>query len=141
MTQLKTVVNDASVKSFLDSVADTDRKADCEEVLGMMQKATGEPPRMWGKSIVGFGSYHYKYASGREGDWMLCGFSPRKRNLTIYIMPGFSNYARLMKKLGKHTTGKSCLYVTRLDEIDRDVLRELINKSVADMKSMYPSGA
>lgn len=141
MTPLKTVVNDASVKSFLGSVTDTDKKADCEEVLGMMQEATGEPPRMWGKSIVGFGSYHYKFASGREGDWMLCGFSPRKRNLTIYIMPGFSKYDKFMKKLGKHSTGKSCLYVNRLDDVDRKVLRELIIRSVADMRSMYPSSA
>jgi hypothetical protein len=91
---------------------------------------------MWGTSIVGFGSYHYKGASGREGDWMLTGFSPRKQNLTLYIMPGFEDYDSLMKNLGKHTTGKSCLYIKKLEDVDTKVLKELVTKSVKKMKQM-----
>jgi hypothetical protein len=92
---------------------------------------------MWGTSIVGFGQYRYRYESGREGDWMLCGFSPRKSNLSLYIMPGFNNYAKLLKKLGNHSTGKSCLYIKTLDDVDLDVLRELIEESVRDMRSKH----
>ena len=109
MAELKTKVNDASVDEFLQSVKDEQVREDCYQILDIMQKATKAEPKMWGKSIVGFGSYHYKYASGREGDWMLTGFSPRKQNLTLYIMPGFQEYDELMKNLGKHTTGVSCL--------------------------------
>jgi len=138
MAELKTARNDASVNAFLDQVADPGKRSDCDEIVKVMRSATGEPPRMWGSSIVGFGSYHYKYASGREGDWMLCGFSPRKQSLSIYIMSGFAKFDKLMKKLGKHSTGKSCLYVKSLDDIDRKVLRELVQKSVDDMRARYP---
>ena len=103
----------------------------------MMRAATGSRARMWGTSIVGYGSYHYQYASGREGDWMLVGFSPRKQNLVVYIMPGFDRFARLLEKLGKYKTGKSCLYIKRLADIDEAVLERLISDSVADMRSRY----
>lgn len=137
MSGLKTGLNDASVAEFIAGVDDPVRRHDCEELISMMRDATGAEPKLWGSSIVGFGSYHYRYDSGREGDWMLCGFSPRKHSLTIYIMPGFSAYADLMKKLGKHKTGKSCLYINRLRQIDREVLCQLIDHSVQQMKAMY----
>ena len=98
-----------------------------------MQETTNAKPKMWGDSIVGFGSYHYKYASGREGDWFLTGFSPRKQNLTIYIMPGFEKYETLLNKLGRHSTGKSCLYIKKIENVDLDVLKELIEQSVQQM--------
>jgi hypothetical protein len=104
-----------------------------------MKDVTGEEPKMWGQGIVGFGTYHYVYASGREGDWPLAGFSPRKRNLTLYIMAGFKRYDDLMSKLGKYKTGKSCLYINKLDDIDLDVLRELVHHSIEYMKQKYPN--
>jgi hypothetical protein len=104
----------------------------------MMREATGNRAAMWGDSIVGFGKYAYTYASGRSGEWPITGFSPRKRELTLYIMPGFSKYERLMKKLGKHRTGKSCLYIKRLSDVDEGVLEELIRESVKRMREMYP---
>ena len=137
MAQPKTRLTDADVDAFLGKVEDPKKLQDCRELVEIMSSATGQPPRMWGTSIVGFGSYHYKYASGREGDWMLTGFSPRKQNLTLYIMPGFSGYESLMDKLGKHKTGKSCLYVKRLDDVDRDVLRQLVKRSIEDMRERY----
>jgi len=134
MAELKTKVNKASVDKFLKTVKDESVREDCYKILEIMQKATKAEPKMWGTSIVGFGSYHYKYASGREGDWMLTGFSPRKQNLTLYIMPGFDEYDSLMKKLGKHTTGKSCLYIKKLHDVDMKVLKVLVVKSVKKMK-------
>ena len=107
-----------------------DRQKDCYKILEMMKKATKQEPKMWGTSIIGFGDYHYKYASGREGDFFITGFSPRKQNLTLYINSGFDEYGSLMERLGKHTTGKSCLYIKKLDAIDTKVLRELVTKSV-----------
>jgi hypothetical protein len=133
-TELKTKLNDASVTDFLNSVDDEQKRKDSFEIMKMMNQVTKAEPKMWGTSIVGFGSYHYKGASGREGDWMLIGFSPRKQNLTLYIMPGFERYPELMKKLGKHTTGKSCLYIKRLSDVDTDVLKELMAESVKVMK-------
>ena len=138
MAELKTKVNDASVDKFLQGVKDEQVREDCYRILDIMQKGTKAEPKMWGKSIVGFGSYHYKYASGREGDWMLTGFSPRKRNLTLYIMPGFDEYDGLLKKLGKHTTGVSCLYIKKLEDVDTKVLQELVTKSVKKMKKENP---
>lgn len=138
MAELKTKVNDASVEVFLKSVKDEGTRADCYKLIEIMSKVTKAPPKMWGTSIVGFGSYRYKYASGREGDWMLVGFSPRKQNLTLYIMSGFDEYDSLLKKLGKHSTGKSCLYVKRLADVDMKVLRELVTRSV---KHMQKAGA
>ena len=114
------------------------RREDARTVLAMMQRATGEPPRMWGANIVGFGHYRYRYASGREGEWFRIGFSPRKSALTLYIMPGFDAYDGLLARLGKHRTGKSCLYVTRLANVDEAVLDELIVASVGHMAEKYP---
>src|SRR5690349_2026166 len=108
MTELKTKVNDASVTKFLNDVEDQAVRKDCLEILRMMKQVTKEEPKMWGSSIVGFGSYHYRGASGREGDWMLTGFSPRKQNITLYLMAGLEKQGGLLKKLGKHTTGKGC---------------------------------
>jgi hypothetical protein len=132
--ELKTKVNDASVTKFLDSVADEQKRKDCFEVLKLMQQVTKEEPKMWGSSIVGFGSYHYKGKSGREGDWMLIGFSPRKQNLTLYLTGGFEAHAALLKKLGKFTTSVGCLYIKTLDDVDRKVLKELLQASVKRMK-------
>ncbi|HEY5732069.1 MAG TPA: DUF1801 domain-containing protein [Anaerolineales bacterium] len=134
MAELKTKVNKARVDKFLKSVKDQKKRGDSFKVLEIMKKATKEEPKMWGTSIIGFGSYHYRYASGREGEWMLTGFSPRKQNLTLYIMSGFDEYDSLLKKLGKHSTGKSCLYIKKLDDVDTKVLKELVAKSVKHMK-------
>ena len=130
MSDMKTRPEDASVDAFLESVADEKRREDARTVVAMMREVTGEEPRMWGPSMIGFGSYHYRYESGREGDWFLTGVSPRKGALTVYIMAGFDRYDELMARLGKHTTGRSCLYIKRLEDVDRDVLRELIDRSV-----------
>lgn len=137
MAELKTKPTDRDVENFLSSIEDDQRKNDCYAVLNIMQEVTGQEAKMWGKSMVGFGSYHYKYDSGREGDWFLTGFSPRKQALTLYIMAGFSQYDTLMEKLGKYKTGKSCLYVKRLDDIDESVLRELIRQSVKHVAEKY----
>ena len=133
--ELKTKVNEASVEGFLNSVADEQTRKDCFEILKMMKQVTKEEPKMWGASIVGFGSYHYQGASGREGDWMLIGFSPRKQNLTLYLMHGFDVHADLLKKLGKHKTSMGCLYIKNLDDVDKKVLKELVTESVKRMKS------
>ncbi len=129
MAEAKTKVNDASVEDFLQSVDNDQRREDAFKVDAIMQEVMGEKGKMWGKSIVGYGTYTYTYASGRTGDWMLSGFSPRKNATTIYIMAGFEEYDGLMEKLGKFKTGKSCLYVKKMDDIDTDVLKELIKKS------------
>lgn len=134
MSELKTKQTDASVDDFLSAFPEETRK-DCYEILKMMKQATKAEPKMWGMSIVGFGSYHYKYASGREGDWMLTAFSPRKQNLTIYLMSGFERFGDLLKKLGKHSLGKGCLYIKRLSDVDKKVLKELIVESVKVMKA------
>src|SRR5688572_13360964 len=133
-TDVKTKVNDASVTDFLNSVTDEQKRKDSLAILKIMKQMTKEEPKMWGASIVGFGSYHYKGASGREGDWMQIGFSPRKQNLTLYIIPGFERYQGLMKKLGKYSTGKSCLYIKKLSDVDMDVLKELMTESLKVMK-------
>lgn len=134
--ELKTKLNDASVEDFLNTVSDEQTRADCFEIANIMKQVTKAEPKMWGSSIVGFGSYHYKGASGREGDWMLVGFSPRKQNLTLYIMAGFERYDELMKKLGKFSTGKSCLYIKKLADVDKKVLKELVSESVQFMKKV-----
>jgi hypothetical protein len=141
MSENKTKPTDESVRAHLDAVADDERRADCYRVLEIMQAATGEEPRMWGRGMVGFGSYHYRYESGREGDWFVTGFAPRKNDLTLYIMAGFDRYDELMARLGKHSTGKSCLYLKRLSDVDVDVLTELVSRSVAHMRSTYGDGA
>ena len=132
--ELKTKVNEASVEKFLSAVTDEQARTDCYEILKMMKQVTKEEPKMWGSSIIGFGSYHYKGASGREGDWMLTGFSPRKQNLTLYLMHGFDVHADLLKKLGKYKTSMGCLYIKKLDDVDRKVLKELVTASVKRMK-------
>ncbi len=137
-TELKTKVNDASVTKFLNSVTDEQKRADCFEILKIMKQITKEEPRMWGASIVGFGSYHYKGKSGREGDWMLTGFSPRKQNLTLYLMGGLDAHAALLKKLGKFTTSVGCLYIKTLDDVDKKVLKDLVQASVKRMKQAGP---
>jgi Domain of unknown function (DU1801) len=141
VAELKTKRSNASVRAFLDTVGDRQQRADCETVSKLMRDVTGSPAKMWGKSIVGFGSYDYRYESGREGSWMLCGFSPRKQNLTIYIMSGFCAFPELMNKLGKYKTGKSCLYIKSLADIDQKVLKALIRDSVRLLREKYPSAA
>lgn len=135
MAELKTKPNDQKVTDFLNRVEDEQKRKDCYVIKTLMEELTGEPAKMWGDSIVGFGSYHYKYASGREGDWMLTAFSPRKQNLTLYIMSGFSKYDDLLNNLGKHKTGKSCLYIKRLSDIDMEVLKELIGLSIKHVRA------
>lgn len=135
MAELKTKKNDASVEAFLKSIENQKRMEDSFMVLDMMKKITKSEPNMWGPSIIGFGSYHYKYASGREGDWFLTGFSPRKQSLTLYIMSGFKKYDDMLKRLGKYKIGKSCLYINKLEDIDIIVLKELIHASVIYLKS------
>ena len=136
MAELKTKLNDASVEDFLNTIENDEKREDCFEILKIMKQAAKAEPKMWGTSIVGFGSYHYKGASGREGDWMLTGFSPRKQNITLYIMGGFDQQTDLMKKLGKHSTGKSCLYIKKLKDIDIKVLKELVTESIQMMKKL-----
>lgn len=136
MAELKTKPTKASVERFLNQVADETRREDCFEVAKMMEEITGEKPKMWGPSIVGFGSYHYKYASGQEGDWPIAAFSPRKQDLTLYLLPGFQEHADLMQQLGKHRTGKSCLYIKRLSDVHVPTLKKLIRESVKRMKQI-----
>jgi hypothetical protein len=126
MAELKTTRGEGSVAEFLSAVADPRRRADAEAACALMTEATGAEPAMWGTSIVGFGAYHYRYASGREGDWPAVGLSPRKQALTIYLSAGFDAYEELLGRLGPHSTGKSCLYVKRLADVDQGVLRELV---------------
>ncbi len=138
MSELKTKRNDGDVRGYLESVANKRRREDALVMLELMREITGEPPEMWGSSIVGFGSYHYRYASGREGDWPIVGFAPRKQSLTLYIMPGFDRYEDLMAKLGKYKTGKSCLYINKLDDVNLETLKALIAESVEYMRRAYP---
>lgn len=137
MAKLKTQQNEGSIPEFLNGIENEERKKDCYKLLELLEKWTGESPKMWGNSMVGFGSYHYKYESGREGDWFLTGFSPRKQNLTMYITAGFDQYGEIMQELGKYKTGSSCLYVKKLSDIDLKKLQILVEKSVVDMKKRY----
>jgi len=132
--EMKTTLNKASVSKFLAKVKDPQKRADSQEIVRMMQEITGEKPAMWGSSIVGFGSYHYKYASGREGDMPIAGFSPRKQNLTLYLMSGFKRYDELLAKLGKFKRSKACLYIKRLDDVHLPTLKALIRESVKVMR-------
>jgi nucleoid DNA-binding protein len=142
MSEPKTKKTRKSVQKFLAGVEDARRREAAQKILALMEEVTGETPAMWGDSIVGFGSYRQRYESGREGEWPLTGFSPRKANLTLYIMSGFSRYEELLGQLGKHKTGKSCLYLSRLEDIDLKVLRQLIAESVAHVKRReHASGA
>lgn len=136
MAELKTKKTKESAAAFINAIADPQRRKDCKTIAALMKSVTKSPATMWGTSIVGFGTYHYKYASGQEGDWPLVGFSPRKQNLTIYIMSGFDT--PLLKKLGKCKTSKSCLYINRLSDIDLEVLRQMIKDSIVATKKRYP---
>ena len=134
MAEAKTRANDGDVGSFLAGIGDDERRRDCELVAEMMAAATGHPATMWGGSIVGYGAAHYRYASGREGDWFETGFASRKNSLTLYITPGFGSYQDLLERLGTHSTGVSCLYIKRLADVDLDVLQRLIERSVAHIR-------
>ena len=131
MAELKTKATHASVTKFLGSIKDEQRRKDCETIVELMRDATAAEPKMWGTSIVGFGDYHYVYKSGREGDWFVAGFSPRKQNLTLYVMTGFTQHEDLLKKLGKHKTGMGCLYINTLLDVHLPTLRKLIKQAVA----------
>lgn len=137
MAELKTKATNASVGDFLKSVADTGRRADCKAIGKLMHAATGKRAKMWGSNIVGYGSYDYEYASGRSGTFMECGYSPRAQSLSIYIIPGFSQFKPLLAKLGKHKTGRSCLYIKRLADVDMGVLETLIRQSVLAVRKKH----
>lgn len=137
MADLKTKPTPANVAEYLAARTEGQRLADCQTLIGMMREATGEEPKLWGPGLIGFGQYHYKYATGREGDWPLVGFAPRKTDLTVYIMAGFESFAPLMARLGKYKTGKSCLYLKRLADVDLDALRELIHASIQATRARY----
>src|ERR1700681_1571998 len=139
MAENKTKPTKVSVTAFIDALTDQTKRADAKALVKLMQSATGEKPKMWGPSIIGFGSYHYKYDSGREGDMPLAGFSPRKAATVLYIMTGFSDSEALLGKLGKHTAGKACLYIKKLADVDDKVLKALVVKSVAAMRARHPS--
>ncbi|MFC1797167.1 DUF1801 domain-containing protein [Pseudomonadota bacterium] len=137
MAKNKTNPNSSPVEEFINAVDNEQKRKDSWDMIALMKKITGSEPKMWGSSLVGFGSYHYKYESGREGDFFLTGFSPRKTAFTVYIMPGFSEYTDLMEQLGPYKTGKSCLYIKNLDVVDRAILEQIIGKSVEDMRDRY----
>jgi hypothetical protein len=139
MAELKTKQTGESVDEFLNGIADPQRRQECVAVLELMKQATGCEPAMWGAGMIGFDRYHYRYDSGREGDWFVTGLSPRKAALTVYVMAGFDRYDSIMARLGKYKTGKSCLYIKRLDDIDLDALRELIDESVRHVKRSHSS--
>lgn len=136
MAELKTKPTEQKVNDFIAAVEHEGKRSDANVLVKLMKEITKSEPQMWGASIIGFGSYHYKSASGREGDWFLTGCSPRKQSLSIYIMAGFDNYPELMSKLGKHKTGKGCLYVNKLEDIDLEVLKKLITASVAHLRKL-----
>lgn len=137
MATNKNVETDASVTDFIQSVENEQRRKDSWEMLEIMERITGQKPKLWGSSLVGFGNYHYRYESGREGDFFLTGFSPRKTAFTVYVMPGFERYADQLERLGPYKTGRSCLYLKKLDAVDRSVLEEIIEDSVDFMKEKY----
>jgi len=134
MTEMKTRPTQQSAESFVAAIADAGRRGQCEVLLDVMRSATKCEPVMWGSGIIGFGSHHYRYASGREGDWFLVGFAPRKTNLTVYVMDGFERHQELLDVLGRHRTGKSCLYIRNLADIDINVLRAIVASSVRNMQ-------
>lgn len=139
MAELKTRPTKASVTAFINDIEDPQKRADAKRVAAMMRRATGLRAKMWGSSIVGYGRYTYTNTVGKDLEWMLTGFSPRKHALTVYVMPGFSNFESLMNRLGKYKTGKSCLYIKRLSDVDEKVLEQLIKRSVKHMQKNYPS--
>ncbi|MDH3810211.1 MAG: DUF1801 domain-containing protein, partial [Gammaproteobacteria bacterium] len=137
MAENKTRATTASVTEFINAIEDRQKRADARKVAAIMRRVTGKRAKMWGPSIVGYGTYHYKYESGREGDFMIAGFSPRRQALTVYILAGFGRFDTLMGKLGKYKTGKSCLYIKRLSDVDEKVLEKLIDGSVKYMRNNY----
>lgn len=137
MAENKTKPTKLNVTAFINGIDDRQKRRDARKLAAMMREATGARARMWGPSIVGFGQYHYKYASGREGDFMITGFSPRKQAMTLYVIPGFTHFGTLMDKLGKYKTGKSCLYIKSLSDVDEEVLKRLIERSVQYMRKNY----
>ena len=139
MAEPKTKQTEASVAGYLDTIEDPRRRADCAAISALMQKVTKCEPKMWGPSIVGFGSYHYRYATGHEGDACLAGFAFRKPEIVVYIAQGFESREKLLRELGKHRTGKVCVYIKRLSDIDVGVLEKLVKASVAEMRKRYPS--
>ena len=139
MAEQKMKPNDQSVTAFLDKISDEARRAECYAVLGMMKRVTRTEPKLWGSGLVGFGSYHYKYESGHEGDCFVTGFASRKTALTLYLTAGVDRYPKLLAKLGKHKAGKGCLYIKKLDDINLAVLEDLVSKSVEWTKATYPS--
>ena len=139
MAELKTKPNDANVLGFLETIEDEGKRDDCYEIMNMMEEVSGEQPKMWGKSIIGYGTYHYKYASGREGDWMRIAFSPRKQNLTLYLMAGVERHPELLEKVGKYKNGKSCFYIKKLDDVDRGILKQLMVASLEELEKIYGS--
>jgi len=139
MADNKTKATKLSVAVFIDALTDQTRRADAKALVKLMQSVVGEKPKMWGTSIIGFGSYHYTYGSGREGDMPLVGFSPRQSATVLYNMTASSDSAALLAKLGKHTTGKACLYIKKLADVDPRVLEALLVKSIAAMRARYPS--
>jgi hypothetical protein len=135
MAAIKTQKNDASVTAFLDTATQGQKRKDCDMILKMMQQASSQEPKMWGSSIIGFGSWHYKSEKSRqEGDWFITGFSPRKQNITLYILPSVNSYKDILAKLGKYKTSVSCLYINKLADVDVKVLKELINTAYKNMK-------
>jgi hypothetical protein len=134
----KTTVTDVAVDEYLSQVEPERRRVDAQRLDQIFREASGFAPRMWGPSIVGYGRYHYRYESGREGDFLATGFAPRKANLVIYIMPGYTDFSAILARLGKHKIGKSCLYINKLDDIDLDVLKELIAAGIEDLGRHWP---
>lgn len=139
MAELKTKQTEASVEEYLDTIEDPRRRADCAAISALMKRVTKFEPKMWGPSIVGFGSYHYRYVTGHEGDACLAGFSFRRPEIVVYIADGFESREELLQQIGKHRTGKVCLYIKRLSDIDVGVLEKLVKASVAEVRKRYPS--
>lgn len=137
MAKNKTTETEGSVSDFINGVADENKRADCFKIIDLIEQQTGLPAKMWGPAIVGFGSYHYKYESGREGDAPLVGFSPRANAITLYISTGFSRREELLRKFGKHTTGKGCIYLKKLSDVNTEVLKEMVDESVKYMREKY----
>ncbi len=138
MSENKTKATDNSAADLIAAVENPTRRADAQELLSLFQRVTGFEPVVWGSSIIGFGRYHYRYASGHEGDYLATGFAPRKTNLVVYIMPGYGDYGEVLDRIGKYKKGKSCLYINKLDDIDLDVLEELIRRGLADLGELWP---
>ena len=139
MAENKTKATDASVSDFINKVENDQKREDAKSLIKLFEKITGEKAKLWGPSIIGFGQYHYKYESGREGDFMLAGFSPRKTALTLYIMAGFKRYGEYLGQLGKFKTGKSCLYIKKLDDVDIEVLEAMVRDSIKTVREKYPT--